>query len=285
MKIDNILKGIWNEFIYGGHFHSIGVVSIVFVSSLVLNTKITWDFLVIVYLGIHSAYLYNRFKEFKTDFMTNPERTGYIEKYVKKIPFIILLSFLIIISILFYFENFLGLFFAIFIFIIGLLYSELFKDLTKKILGFKNFFIPLLFSSLIIFLVIYYSLSWNLALVLIFIFSFLRVFSNTIFFDIKDIESDKKENLLTLPIVFGKTGVFHFLSFINVLSSIPIILGVFLKILPQFSIALLLTIPYSFYYIEKSKKPGANFNFLSYVFADGEYVFWSFFAFLGKIFL
>jgi len=285
MIIEKILKAVWNEFVYGGHFHSIGVTTITYVNSLVLGIKVGWDFLIIVYLGIHSAYLYNRFKEFEIDFETNPERTEYIRKYVKKIPLIILASFLIIVFIPLYNKNYPGLIFATFIFIIGLLYSELFKGLTKKILGLKNFFIPLLFSSLIIFSVVYYSSSWNLAVFLISAFTFLRVFNNTVFFDIKDIESDRKENLLTFPVVLGKNKAFLFLYFINILSIIPIIAGAYLKILPLFSLALILTIPYSFYYVEKSKKPGANFRFLSYIAADGEYIIWLFFIFLGRIFL
>jgi 4-hydroxybenzoate polyprenyltransferase len=280
-----VLNVIWNEFVYGGHLHSLGVASLIFTGSVILNVKIGLEFLIIVYLGIHSAYLYNRYKEFDADFATNPERTGYIKKYVKKIPYIVILSFLIIISILLYNKNFTALFFSIFIFLIGLLYSELFKNFTKKILGLKNIFIPLLFSSLIILLIIYYHFQFNLSVFLIFIFIFIRVFNNTVFFDIKDIESDAKEKLLTFPVVFGKKKIFYFLNIINILSGIVLIIGVALKILPIFCLILMILIFYNFCYFKKSQSPAANFKQIAYIYADGEYLLWTILILLGKIIL
>ena len=77
MKLKKILNSIWNEFVYGGHLLSLGAVSIVYTASILLDIRITWDFLLVVYLGTESVYLYNRFKEYKVDFLTNPERTEH----------------------------------------------------------------------------------------------------------------------------------------------------------------------------------------------------------------
>lgn len=284
-KIKKIIKFLWNEFIYGGHLHSLGVVGIVFTSALVLEVKISWDFLLIVYLGLHSMYLYNRFKEFKVDLLTNPRRTQYLKKYVQKIPLIIICLLIILIGIMFYFGNRPALIFGIFLLTMGIFYSQFLKKLTKKMICLKNFFIALMFSSLVILLFIYYSYDWTLGLILIFLFIFLRVFNNTIFFDIKDIESDRKKGLLTLPVMLEKRKLFHFLSIINILSGIPIILGFFLKVFPIFSLLFLLTIPYSFYYFKKSKEPKTDLNYLSYVIADGEYLFWVSIILVGKFLL
>jgi 4-hydroxybenzoate polyprenyltransferase len=285
VKLKSILNLIWGEFVYGGHLHSFGVASIVFVASSLTGVKVTWDLLAVAYLGMHSVYLYNRYKEFNIDFITNPARTGYIKKYVKQIPLIIFVFTLTIASILLYYKNFLILIFAFLLLLMGIFYSEFLKKITKKIVGFKNLFIGLFFSSLIVLLALYYSVPWSISLTMIFIFVFLRVFYNTVFFDIKDIESDKNENLLTLPIVLRGEKLIYFLDFINILSGILIIVGVYFGFFPKFSLALLLAIPYSWYYLKKSKKPGANIDFLSYVVADGEYTVWAFLILLGKIFL
>ena len=69
-----------NELVYGGQLISIGAISVVFTAAILLGIKITWDCLIIIYLGIHSAYLYNRYKELKVDFLTNPKRTQYLKK-------------------------------------------------------------------------------------------------------------------------------------------------------------------------------------------------------------
>mgnify|MGYP001562821980 CR=1 FL=1 len=73
MVIEKILKTIWKEFVYGGHLLSLGAASIVFTSAILLEIKITWDCLLVVYLGAQIIYLYNRYKEFKKDSLTNPE--------------------------------------------------------------------------------------------------------------------------------------------------------------------------------------------------------------------
>jgi len=285
LKIKKILKSIWDEFVYGGHLLSLGAVSVVFTASFLLNIKITWDFLLIVYLGTESVYLYNRYKEFRTDFLTNPERTEYIKKYIKIIPLIIFFFSLIISLILIYHKNFSALFFAVFLLIIGLLYSEIFKGFTQKIVGFKSFFVSLMWALLVIFLAIYYSLSLGLILFLIFVFIFLKCFVITSFFDIKDTEGDRKEGLLTLVNVLGQKKLVDILNLTTVLAVIPIILGFHLKLFPQSSIMLLFTIPYSFYYLKKSQNKKINTSFLYNVIVDGEPILWLFLILIGELFL
>ena len=287
MNIKRILNLAWNEFIYGGHLLSLGAVSVVFTSAVLLNIKTTWDCLAIVYLGTQSVYLYNRYKEFKKDTSTNPKRTKYIKRYVKYIPLIVFSFSFTTIAIVVLFNKFLVFTFGLFLLLIGIFYSESLKRFTKKIIAFKNFIVSLIWASLVIFLALYYASSWNLALILIITFVFLRLFLNTIFFDIKDIKSDKAEGLLTLPIVYEKTKLklMYYLYLINILSAFPIIIGIVFKRLPQFSIGLLLTIPYSFYYLRKINETNVNFNFISYVFVDGEYLLWPILILFTKSFL
>ncbi len=285
MIIEKILKSIWKEFIYGGHLLSLGAVSVVFTSAVLLGIKITWDFLIIVYLGTQSVYLYNRYKEYKIDFITNPERTEHIKKYVKMIPLIIFFFFLIILSILVYYKNFSGLFFGSFLLIMGLLYSQVFKGFTRKIIGFKNFFVSLMWALLVIFLAVYYSSPLNWALFLVFTFVFLRWVVNTSFFDIKDMESDQKEGLLTLANVLGQKRLINILSLIAGLAVIPMVFGFYLGLFPKFSLMLLFTIPYTFYFFKKSQDNKTNIAFLYNVIVDGEFILWPFFILIGKYFL
>jgi len=282
MKLKKILTAIWNEFVYGGHLLSFGAASIVFTSAILLGIKITWDCLLVVYLGTQSVYLYNHFKEFDKDSLTNPQRSEHIEKYVKYIPLITLFFSLTAIVIVIYFNKILALLFGLLMLFGGLLYSKFLKKFTRRIIGFKDFLISFLWATLVIFLAYYYFFSWNFALILMVLFIFLRLFLNTNFFDMKDVESDIKEGLLTLPVILGKKTLIKFLTIINMLSMIPIIFGVFLDILPNFSLILLLTIPYSFYYLKQTSKESVDLRFLSYVLVDGEYLLWSIFILLGK---
>jgi len=285
MVIEKILNSIWNEFVYGGHLLSFGAVSIVYAASILLDIRITWDFLLVVYLGTESVYLYNRFKVYKVDFLTNPERTEHIKKYVKYIPFIIFLMTFSAIVFVVYFNKISALTFGLLLLIIGLLYSLFFKKITEKIIAFKSFFISLMWSLLVLFLAIYYSAPINLALFLFSVFVFLRFFVSVSFFDIKDIKTDKQEGLKTLAVVLKQSTLWQFLSIIAILAVLPLIIGVYLRILPISSLMLFLTIPYTFFYFKQLENKNISPYFLYNVIVDGEFIFWPFFILIGKHFL
>ena len=282
MVIEKIVNSIWNEFVYGGHLLSFGAVSIVYAASILLDIRITWDFLLVVYLGTESVYLYNRFKEYKVDFLTNPERTEHIKKYVKYIPFIIFLMTFSAIVFVVYFNKISALTFGLLLLIIGLLYSLFFKKITEKIIAFKSFFISLMWSLLVLFLAIYYSAPINLALFLFSVFVFLRFFVSVSFFDIKDIKTDKQEGLKTLAVVLKQSTLWQFLSIIAILAVLPLIIGVYLRILPISSLMLFLTIPYTFFYFKQLENKNISPYFLYNVIVDGEFIFWLFFVLSGN---
>ena len=282
MVIEKIVNSIWNEFVYGGHLLSFGAVSIVYTASILLDIRITWDFLLVVYLGTESVYLYNRFKEYKVDFLTNPERTEHIKKYVKYIPFIIFLMTFSAIVIVVYFNKISALTFGLLLLIIGLLYSLFFKKITEKIIAFKSFFISLMWSLLVLFLAIYYSAPINLALFLFSVFVFLRFFVSVSFFDIKDIKTDKQEGLKTLAVVLKQSTLWQFLSIIAILAVLPLIIGVYLRVLPISSLMLFLTIPYTFFYFKQLENKKMSPSFLYNVIIDGEFIFWPFFVLSGN---
>lgn len=112
-----------------------------------------------------------------------------------------------------------------------------------------------------------------------FFFIFLRELINPCFCDLKDIESDKKENLKTFPIVFGKKKVVRILSGINVISGIPIIIGVYLGLLPKFALILFLILFYTVYYFSRiNKKEGdseGDSEFLYSVLPDLEFILYA----------
>jgi 4-hydroxybenzoate polyprenyltransferase len=282
MKTKEFLKFAWDEFIYGGHLLSFGAVSIVVTSAILLSISITWDFLVIVYLITYTVYLYNRFIEYDDDFLTNQKRTQHIKRYIKYMPCIVFCSVLVIVSMLLRFSDFLGLTFGLSLLLFGLLYSISSKKITKNIIGFKSFYVSFIWASLVIFLVVYYSLSLNLFIFLLFIFVFLRWMINTIFFDIKDIESDKENNLKTIPILIGKRRTLNYLQIINILSFSLIVFGVLINIFPTFSLSLLILCLYSFYYFKKANSKNVNISKLSCIIVDGEYLFWPIILFLSK---
>ena len=285
LKINIFLKLIWNEFFHGGHLIPLGAVSIVFASAILLGIEITWDCLIVVYLGMQSAYLFNRYKELEIDFPTNPERSEYLKKNIRYIPFIVFFYSLLTIGFLIYCNKLLVIIFGLILFLVSLFYAAFFKKITSRVVGFKNFFMALMWSLLIIFLALYYSYPLNSALILILIFVYLKLFIYECVSDIKDIESDKKEGLATFSIIFKRKKLFQVLTLITILSGIPLLLGFYLNLFPIYSLMLLLTIPYNAYCFREFKKGDIRFGFLCNVFADGEFVLWSFLILFGKFFL
>lgn len=284
IKFKKILYLILNEIIYGGHLLSFGVLGILYSSALLLGILITWDFLLIAYLGSQVIYLYNRYKEFKIDYLTNPTRTEYLKKYINYILPIIAFYILAIVLLLYYFEKFTPAIFVIILIVLSLLYSHFFKKMTKNIKGFKNFFVSFMWGSALIFLALYYSYSLNSSIILLFIFIFLRLFIHENICDIKDIKSDKKEKLITLIIFLGEKKLLDILQFLNILSFLFIVLGIFLNILPFYSLSLILTVFYAICFF-KWLKSDIDKNFLYNAVVDGEFIFWPLFILLGKILL
>ncbi len=283
MIIEKILRPVRDEFIYSGHLISLGAVSIVLTSAILLGIKITLDCLIVIYLFAYNSILYNRYKEQRVDYLTNPERTENFKKYFRHMLLIVSFSTLISTGILLYFDKRTALLFIILLSLLSFFYTKYFKKVTKKIIAFKNVYFSLITSLLLVFLAFYYSYHLlTLPLFFVFVFVFLRMFVNTIFLDIKDVESDRKKELLTLPIIFNRKKTLTFLKLITVLSVLPIIFGVSLQLLPKFSLMLLLTIPYTFYYFKKSIRK-TNFYLVNYVLADSEFILWPVFLLFGKI--
>jgi 4-hydroxybenzoate polyprenyltransferase len=277
------MLSIWNEFVYGGHLFALGAVSAIYTISVLLGIDITWDFLVIVYLGIYAPYLYNHYKEFNKDLATNPERTQHLSKRIRYMPLIVALALLAIAGILLYFHKYIPLLFTCFLVLLSITYTLLAKRITTRVVGLKNFYISLTFALIPVLLALYYSKSLiSLPLLLVVLFWYLRMFVNTTVFDIKDIESDKEDGLLTLPIVLGKKGVLIFLCMLNLITVLPIIVGWYVDDFPTYSLMLILVVPYTFCYIYALTRKRVNTSFLYNVVVDGEFILWSLFVLLGK---
>jgi len=277
------IKLLFTEFIYGGHLPSLGISGLILTIILLFNLPIYFLILIIPYLGVQIVYLYNHFREIDIDTVSNPERTGHLQKQIGSIKQTIG-GYIVLLVILLLFTNIKTLIFILTVVLGGILYTNYFKKITKKVPGFKNFYTAF-FLALSIFLVpLFYELEVTSVFLYLFLLIFLRMLVNTTFFDIKDIESDKMINLKTLPVIFGKKRTIYLLQLINLISAIPLILGVNGNQLPRESIFLIISVLYSFYYLSNSLSvEGKNLRTLTYIIADAEYIFWPIIISIGKI--
>jgi len=196
---------------------------------------------------------------------------------------LIVVSLFFICLLLVFYSNFYGSFLSLLILLFGIFYSFYFKNLTKKIPLFKNFYVAIAFSILVYLSLVYYGIYFENSNLIIFIFSlfvFIKGFLMQIFLDIKDEESDKKEGLLTLSVIWGRKNVLLFLLFFE--SAINLFVPILLYFLGDFSISIMFLIFLFFYdlycyYLSSRKKYSA------YILRGGEFVLWFIFIYLGNV--
>jgi 4-hydroxybenzoate polyprenyltransferase len=286
LKLKSIKKKFFDEFIYGGHWLSLNAFAIAFSMQLLLGISMRWEFLIIVYFLLQCVYNYNHYKELEIDFSSNSDRVTHLKKYKKFFPYIVTAYGAGFIILLLFFGNIISILFGVFLLVLGLLYTSDSKKVSKKVVGFKSFYTAFAWALLIFFTAFYCSYPINLSVVLFFLFVFFQLVVTTSYFDIKDMKSDEKEGLLTLPLVFkNEQNWIDILHILNIISFIPIVLGVLTGYLPIYALSTLLLLAYTFYYLQKTKKNSTNIHFLSYVMVDGEYNFWPLLLLIGRFFL
>ncbi len=280
----NLVKSsnlFFKELVFGSHLSSIGAGSGILLSVLlVLGQEINGLLLISVYLALQVIYNYDHFSDLQNEDDTNGERNNYLKR--KRDPLFLLIFYIVLlafISLTVSFNTFL--FFILFVFG-GALYTEKFKRVTKRIPFFKNFYVSLFFAILPLSIIFSYERIEIIPLILILLFVFTRVLLNTIYFDIKDVASDKKMGLKTVPVIYGHKRTINILHLLNVISSLIIFFGVFSNELPVYSLPLSLLFLYSFYYLKKSKKEDGKIKTLSYLVADGEYLLWPMIIIISK---
>lgn len=285
MTVEKVFKIIWNEFIYGGHLQCLGFVGIAYISGFLLNIKTNWEILLSVYLIFYPIYINDRFRGIQLDELTNPDRTKHFKSYISLMPKLIMFSILLLAIMLFYIGNLKFSIFALTLLSLGLLYPFYFKNLTKKIFAFKNFYVAAFFTAIVLAPIIYHSFPLNVVLAIslgiLMLFVFLKTILMQILLDCKDAETDKSLGLLTVPGIIGAEKTLIFLKISSASITILILfLAVFIiKAFPPQTLILLLTVPFNFYSYELAKSK----NYFGYILGSGEFLLWFILIFLTKI--
>lgn len=276
---------IRDEFIYGGHLIACATSALALSVMILFGGKFRWEFFLIIYLGTLCIYNYDHYKEIEKDSVNNSKRTNHLKIY-KKFHTAILISYGFgFFSLLFYFGNLGSIAFGGLLLFSSLLYTEKVKKHTEKLVGFKNFYTAFSFAMLTIFTAIYCSYQLNWLLFTFFLIVLLNVLMDTSFCDIKDMETDKKQKLLTLPLYLGKQKFLSLLHILNFILFSILLIAVIFQILPLFSILLILSTIYTFYYIHKAKNSKTDIHSLSNLIVDGGHLSWPIVLLAGKTFM
>ncbi len=216
-----MIDKIYKEFIFGGHMMALSAALLYVFFGVAFNINITILSFVLIYLIVEPIYMFDRWRDFKSDYEENIERSKHIEGYIKYIGIILALYILTALGISLGISFIIGMPIVVFTVLIissGILYPILAKKITKFIPLFKNFYVAVFFSFVP---VIIYVISGDLTasnlirngemLFYIFYIFALSMFIQ-IFFDVKDIKSDKKAGLITLPVLLDKDRTLELLA-------------------------------------------------------------------------
>src|SRR5690606_25901775 len=129
----------------------------------------------------------------------------------------------------------------------GILYTERLKRIP--VLGWKTYYVSFFWAILILVIPFFYVLDTVTPYLYLVLFIFIRGLVNTTFSDIKDIESDRARNIKTFPAYWGKEKTLYILQVINLISLVPLVVGVINSDLPILALVLGLTVVNGVYYL------------------------------------
>lgn len=234
---------------------------------------------IIVFLITFSIYNLNRRTDLAEDEINHPERVKFIRTCGTGLLFLSVLSYIIALSLALL-RNLQTFLVSLLPIIIVGFYSlrwaprsirEKFKfSRFKEIFAVKNSVVALTFASMMFLLLNYFSASVTLALIIAFLFLFLRFFINTVMFDVRDIEGDRKCGIRTLPVTFDTRTTKNILYMLNSCLGFFLLACAILRLASPIPLFLInLSTLYGFWYISLVGK--TDTKFLADVVVDGEY--------------
>lgn len=262
---------------------ALGLAGTGIISALVLGAHVTWDFVVIVYAPTVAACLFGRYYGFKDDALTNPVRYKHFKGKHGMLPYLIGLLVLITLGTLLFYQKYLVLFYTIALILLSVSYELFFKNFTRRVIGFKNYYSSMLFTLISFLMVLYYNTQITMSLALILVYIYLMSFMSTSYSDLKDINSDKKKGLKTIAVVLGKKKLLLFQWILSTFVALFLVICVHFGLLPKFTLALLFGVLFNYFVFLLTTKKNIDMDFMVDVVSDSQYLLWLFLIILGKM--
>ena len=267
---------------------SVGLVAMtmLFISQSLLGLPTSLELLLIAFLISFSAYNINRKTDTKEDRISYPERTEFLNIYYKYIKIMALIAYIIALFVSFSNSLVVGLIVLLPLISVSLYSIPWIPAFTttrlKDIFVVKNATVATVWATGVIILPLaYFEKPLTLTSMAVFFYIFLKVFGNSVTFDIRDVAGDTVHNIRTIPIKFGIANTKKILTLINLGSFCVIIVSVLYNLLTVAAYLISLVVIYTQIYIHFISK--TNIRFLTDVLADGEYIVMCLLALLSML--
>ncbi|MCX6695654.1 MAG: UbiA family prenyltransferase [Candidatus Altiarchaeota archaeon] len=270
--------------------------STAFASSIVLvvlGLPLMYEPLFIIFLVTFAGYTFNRFTD-KEDGISHPKRTDYIKGHGHVLFLVAAISYgtAILLSGM---ANVQALFMTLLPGIAILLYSLEWIPTRKTNLSrvqkisrigmirrikeihvMKNVFVAFIWSITVVFLPLSYlkdGLSVpEYGVLFMWVFFFGRFLVNTVVFDLKDIDGDRRHNIRSLPVTLGYERTRDIMVWVNAAVFLLTTAVIFLGYLPGvMHIPNVFSAVYAYLYLRYLRNK-VNVHFMCDVFVDGEYI-------------
>jgi 4-hydroxybenzoate polyprenyltransferase len=245
--------------------------SILYVSCLLLNT-FNAPLMLACFFGTVSTYNLNRLTDLDEDSINAPDRADYVRKHHTRVLLTVIGSG----GAALLFASFCDLFavFVIFLAIcVGCLYSvRILRFRLKDVLVVKNATIAgtCVICAALLPLAVHFSS--YIAISLIAYFVFIKVFINTVLFDVRDVEGDRLAGAATIPVSLGRQKTRGLLLGLNSTLLPWIAISIFQGLFYRYIAILAASVVYGFWYILRLCRDGATIHKSVDLLVDGEWV-------------
>ncbi len=252
-------------------FIAINCLLLVYFSFLLYSISIDLKLLLSSYLLTFTVYNLDKLSSIKEDSICMKERAGFIERHKKILTYVTVASY--IIAIYLSFSNSLALFAVLFPQIVGIIYSIKISDFRlKDITGVKNIVIALSWAVVGTFLPLENNRCNLIQILLIFYLFFTKLFINTVLFDVRDIEGDGANGVITIPVLLGIEKTRILLLILNSTLISWLVFSYLQGFFQKYLLIIIFAISYGYWYILHFCKEGIKIGKSLDLLVDGEWI-------------
>lgn len=244
--------------------------SLPFVSFLLYGISVEFDLVLASFFITFAVYSINKLTDIKEDSINLLDRAEFTTKNWHYIIFMVIISSLaaLYISLL---HSLFAIFIIFFPFCVGFVYSiKIANFRLKDVFCIKSISVALAWAVVGTFIPVIVHSSDFITISAIFYFSFIKFFIYTVLFDIRDIEADRLNNVITLPVFLGINKTKNLLFLLN--STFIIWLIFSYTFFYRYLFILIFSIAYGYWQIlhftRKGKKIGKSLDLL----VEGEFI-------------
>jgi 4-hydroxybenzoate polyprenyltransferase len=255
-------------------YYSFGLSLLALAFSLLLGFPLSFEVFLFVFLVSYAMHAINKVTDLDEDKINNPIRVSFVIRHYNRIIQSIILTLLLVLVMAVLYIRILPVLLVIILF--GGIYSIRFIPSKNKRIRLKD--IPLvktltvamcyILATLFIPLIFFLG-SYTLGLIILLFFTIGRTFINNTLFDLRDIVGDKRSNIMTLPVLFGRNVTLNLIFCVLLFLFLLVNLAIFFGLLPLLAISLNVSLIYVL--LIGSKRIDQKFLFEKII--DGEFIF------------